>query len=65
MFELAPGWGWLLTAYFIGTMFGLAVQNFRGHSIVEKTIDNLIANGYLKHRKDANGDIEILKHNEE
>ena len=65
MFDMAPGWGWLLVAYAIGTMFGIAVQNFRGHSIVEATVDSLIENGYLKHRKTADGNIEILKHNEE
>lgn len=65
MFDLAPGWEWILIAYVVGTAFGLFTQNFRGQWIVEKTIDNLIENGYLKHRKDANGEIEILKYNSE
>jgi len=65
MFDLAPGWGWLFAAYGIGTMFGLAIQNFRGQSIVGRTIDKLIADGYLRTRKDANGETEILKYNEE
>jgi hypothetical protein len=62
MFEVAPGVGWLFAAYGIGTIFGLWL-NFQ--KAVEITIDSLIENGYLKHRKDANGEIEILKINEE
>jgi hypothetical protein len=62
MFEIVPGVGWLLLAYIIGTGFGLWI-NFK--RAVGLTIDSLIENGYLKHRKDANGEIEILKHNEE
>jgi len=62
MFELAPGIGWLALAYVAGTAFGLWI-NFK--FAVGTTIDSLIDQGYLKHRKDANGEIEILKHNEE
>lgn len=62
MFDFAPGWEWLLFAYVIGTLFGLW---HRQKGTVEKTIDSLIEKGYLKHRKDANGNIEILKYNEE
>ena len=65
MFDIVPGVGWLLISYAVGTAFGIAVQNFRGYSIVEQTIDSLIKNGYLKHRRDANGEIEILKYNED
>jgi hypothetical protein len=62
MFEVVPGTGWLLLAYSVGTAFGLWINTKR---VVASTIDSLIENGYLKHRKDANGDIEILKHNED
>ena len=65
MFEVVPGVGWLFLAYVVGTIFGLVVQNHNGRKIVEVTVDSLIENGYLKHRKDANGNIEILKYNEE
>lgn len=65
MFEVVPGVGWLFLAYGVGTIFGLVVQNHNGRKIVEVTVDSLIENGYLKHRKDANGNIEILKYNEE
>jgi len=62
MFDIVPGFGWLLLAYVAGTVFGLW---YRQRGTVEKTIDSLIDNGYLKHRKDANGEIEILKYNED
>lgn len=62
MFEVAPGIGWLFLAYVVGTGFGLWI-NFK--LAVGTTIDSLVENGYLKHRKNAEGEIEILKHNED
>lgn len=62
MFEFAAGWGWLFLAYTLGTLFGLWYKQM---GTVERTIDSLIEKGYLKHRRDANGNIEILKHNED
>ena len=62
MFDIVPGFGWLLLAYIAGTGIGMW-WNFK--RAVEITIDSLIAKGYLKHRKDANGEIEILKYNED
>jgi len=62
MFEFVPGVGWMAFAYVVGTLFGLWVKQAR---TVEFTIDSLIERGYLKHRKDANGEIEILKYNED
>lgn len=63
MFDMVPGWGWILVAYAIGTAYGWLMKPNK--SAIEKTIDSLIANGYLKHRKDAKGEIEILKYNED
>ena len=62
MFEMVPGWGWLLLAYVIGTVFGLRI-NF--HNVIGSTIDSLIESGYLKTRRKSDGEIEILKHNED
>jgi len=62
MFDITPGAGWLLFAYAIGTAFGFYLKQQR---IIGTTIDSLIDKGYLKHRKDANGEIEILKYNED
>ena len=62
MFEIVPGVGWLILAYVIGTGFGMWV-NFQ--KVIGSTIDNLIENGYLRHRKMPDGEIEILKYDEE
>lgn len=61
MFEMAAGWGWLALAYLAGTGFGLWYTQGR---TIEKTIDSLVENGYLKYRKLPNGDIDILKKHE-
>ena len=62
MFELVPGWGWLLLAYVVGTLFGLKISFDR---VIGTTIDSLIDNGYLKTRKRSDGEVEILKYNED
>ena len=62
MFELVPGVGWLFLAYVAGTIIGM---KFRFNGVIEATIDSLIDNGYLKHRRNSRGEIEILKHNED
>jgi hypothetical protein len=66
MFELMPEAGWLLFAYAVGTIFGYVLGKTSNiKNVAELTIDSLIANGYLKTRRGANGELEILKHNEE
>lgn len=62
MFEIVPGIGWMAFAYVVGTLFGLWVKQAR---TVAFTIDSLVERGYLKSRKMPNGDIEILKYNED
>lgn len=62
MFDVAPGVGWLILAYVIGTAFGLWTM-FR--QAADITIDSLVENGYLRHRKMPDGEIEILKYDEE
>lgn len=55
-----------LLAYVVGTGFGWwlgVTKNVRDVSTV--LIDRLCEDGYLKHRKNADGEIEILKYNEE
>ena len=66
MFELVPEFGWLLFAYAVGTAFGwyMGFKN-QVRNVSEVLIDSLIEKGYLKYRKDANGEIEILKYNED
>jgi hypothetical protein len=66
MFDLLPGTGWLFLAYVIGTAYGYFLGKTSSiKNVAEVTIDSLIANGYLKTRRGANGELEILKHNEE
>ena len=62
MFESMPAIGWLLFAYAVGTAFGMWL---RMQSVIGTTIDSLVENGYLKHRRGADGEIEILKYNED
>lgn len=56
---------WLGVAYLSGTFFTLW---WLGPQIAEKsigaTIDNLISQGFLRYKKDKNGEIEIMKWNE-
>ena len=57
--------GWLLLAYAAGTGFGIWIQFRNVMNATGKTIDILVANGYLRHRKNADGEQEILKLDEE
>ena len=55
---------WLLGAYVSGsvaTYYLIVNQSVR--SAAEQVVDNLIDNGFLRHKKDADGEIEILKWN--
>lgn len=61
-----PDYAWILTAYAVGTGFGYVIGKIASvRDAAELTIDSLIESGYLKHRIDENGDVQILKHNEE
>ena len=53
-------WGFLVAVVF--TVVGI---RWNIHGVIEATIDSLINNGYLKHRKNSTGEIEILKVDEE
>lgn len=56
---------WLLGAYICGTLFTIFfLRHSMTETTIEKTIDGLIAQGFLKYRKDKNGEIEILKWND-
>lgn len=56
---------WLVVLGAIYTLFGYYLGRV-GHiqSTTETVIDALIDTGYLKTKKNADGQIEILKHNE-
>lgn len=57
---------WYLFAYVVGTGFGYVVGKTSAiKDVAAITIDTLIEGGYLKYRHDKNGEIELLKINEE
>lgn len=56
---------WLLGAYIAGsgaTWYLFLRQNFL--NATEATIDSLIANGFLRYKRGDDGELEILKWNE-
>ena len=54
----------ILSAYVLGTMFGIWVGDKRGHTRgIEDTIDSLVEKGYLKHRGNKHNP-DIIKWNE-
>lgn len=56
----------IFIAYILGTAFGLYVGFSSNHKrVVEKTVDNLINQKYIKTRKLADGEVEILRYDEE
>ncbi len=53
---------WILLAYVLGsgaTYFLMRKQI--AFNITETIIDSLIAQGFLRHKKDKNGEVEIVK----
>ena len=56
----------IFIAYTVGTLFGLYVGNkIITTIVVERTVDNLIDNGYIKTKKNADGETELLRYNEQ
>lgn len=56
---------WLFGAYIAGscaTWYLFLRQNFL--NATEATIDSLIDNGFLRHKRDKDGEVEILKWNQ-
>lgn len=69
MFEITSVHLWLLFAYALGTLFGVrssrSKHNINTAKVIEATIDRLIADGYVKSRKTENGEIELVRYNED
>ena len=69
MFEFTEMHFWLLGTAVLFTFVGgwMASNKFSNHTaiIIEATIDRLIKDGYVKARLDDNGEIELIKYNEE
>ena len=56
----------IFIAYTVGTLFGLYFGNkIITTIVVERTVDNLIDNGYIKTKKNAAGETELLRYNEQ
>jgi len=54
--------GWLFIAYLSGTIVTYFLFWKQVHvDVIEKTIDSLIDNGFIRTRKTANGEVELLK----
>lgn len=60
---------WLLIAYTVGTLFGRSSIKSKYEldtgKIIEATIDRLIQDGYVKSKKNENGEVELIKYNED
>lgn len=57
---------WLLVAYAAGTMCGWYLAYRKAHTAaVEFSLDQLINQGFIKHRRTNTGEIEIIKWNED
>ena len=56
---------WLFVAYLVGSVitYWLCRKTIKLNS-VESTIDQLVAQGFLRSKKDASGETEILKWND-
>lgn len=69
MFDITSIHLWIFIAYAAGTMFGrfafMSKFNVDTSKIIEATIDRLIQDGYIKSRKDKNGEIELVRYNED
>ena len=60
---------WLLFTAVVFTLVGAWMASNKWHRntsiIIEATIDRLIKDGYVKARLDDNGEIELVKYNED
>ena len=52
---------WFLGAYLIGTLMGYWFSRSSAEEMAGRTIDHLIEQGFLKYKKDDNGEIVLLK----
>ena len=51
----------LLFAYITGTYMGYRMGRGSVLNVISSTIDQLIAQGYIRHRKDKDGELELMK----
>lgn len=69
MFDFTEMHFWLLATAIIFTFVGMWMVRSSSSDayslIIEATIDRLIKDGYIKSRVNENGEVELLKYNEE
>lgn len=53
-----------LLAYGIGTITGLFITRYQVNDAIHLMLDNLVDNGFLRHRKDDEGNVVILKYHD-
>ena len=60
--ENIPDFGWLLLFYVVGTLFGYFWGFKQGIvTAAEKAIDALISEGFLKSKKNSQGEEELIR----
>ena len=56
---------WLFFAYALGSVFtGYVFYQSGTRNGISNTIDSLISQGFLRHKKDKDGEVEIIKWND-
>lgn len=58
---------WLLITAIVFTFVGMSFRQPPKEfaiTVIENTVDKLIADGYIKTRKNKDGEIELMKYNE-
>ena len=55
---------WIIGAYLIGSFAGYLIGRDKPKLIIDATIQSLMDNGFLRHRRSADGETEIMKWNE-
>jgi hypothetical protein len=57
-------WILQLFAYGVGTLTGLFITRHQINDAVHLMLDNLVDNGFLRYKKDAEGNVVILKYHD-
>jgi hypothetical protein len=55
---------WIGLTYIAGSYAGFLLGRGKLEDAIDLTIDSLINNGFLRHKKNKDGEVEIMKWNE-
>ena len=66
MFDATPGWG-LLVFFYVAGSISTYLLFYKSVTLraIEQTIDMLCNTGYLRFKRSPNGEVEILKYDQE